>query len=95
MESLDAKAIAALAVLTMALVGGLKRAWPSWVGGKEEFLSVVVPIVLVFVFKIFGFWKGTNWENALVYSLMSGVGAGLVHDKILNPILKWRGSDPK
>lgn len=81
-----------VAVVAMAIVGALKKAWPTWVTGKEELLAIVVPIVLVPVLKL-SHVIDVTWANVVVTILMSGVGAGVLHDKILNPLMAGKKTE--
>lgn len=78
--------LALVAVVTTAIVGALKKAWPTWVPGKEELLSMVVPIVIVPVLKLFHV-ADLTWANVVITILFSGVGAGVLHDKVVNPLV--------
>ena len=89
MDHIDAKVFMLIAMAVVATVGALKRAWPAWVGGKEEFLSIVLPVAFVIAAKIVGGFKGTGWVDALVWAFASGPTAGLLHDKVLDPVVKF------
>lgn len=75
-----------VATATTAIVGALKKAWPTWVTGKEELLSIVVPILLVPVLKLTHVVDIT-WANVVLTILFGGVGAGVLHDKFVNPLM--------
>jgi hypothetical protein len=87
--------LALVAALTTAVVGAVKKAFPAWTTGKEELLSIVVPIVVVPILK-FSHVVDMTWANVVIVVLFSGVGAGIIHDKLVNPLLagKKTGSAP-
>lgn len=87
--------LALVAIVTTAIVGALKKAWPTWVTGKEELLAMVVPILLVPVLKLTHV-ADLSWASIIITVLFSGVGAGVLHDKIVNPLIAGKGSgEPK
>lgn len=88
METIDAKIFALLAGLTTALVGALKKAFPAWMTGKEPLLAIVTPVVLVVAFKVSGLLKGTEWPEAVIWAIGAGIGSQLIHDKILDGVVK-------
>lgn len=84
---MDARILTLITVGTMAVVGGLKKAFPSWVTGKEPLLAVSVPILFIIVCKVAGLFKETEWVDALIWTFGAGVGSGVLHDKVLNPLI--------
>jgi len=86
-EHIDIKVFSVLALGTAALIGGIKKAFPAWIANKEPLLAVVIPIALIIVFKATGTFKGTDWADALLWAFGAGMGAGVFHDKALNPLM--------
>ena len=89
---------AALVAATMAAVGFLKSKF-SWVDGKEEFLALVVPVVLAAAAKLLGCTAAfavLPWKEMLVGSFVAGLVAQFSHDKLWDPVLKpalsWFGN---
>jgi hypothetical protein len=78
--------LALVAVVTTAIVGALKKAWPTWMTGKEELFAIVVPIAVVPILKLTHV-SDLTWANVVITILFSGVGAGVLHDKLVNPLL--------
>jgi hypothetical protein len=78
--------LALVAAFTTAVVGATKKAFPNWADGKEELLALVIPIIIVPVLKLTGVVDLT-WANAVVMILFGGAGAGVLHDKFVNPLL--------
>lgn len=90
--------IATLAMVTTAIVGALKKAWPTWMSGKEELFAMVVPIIVVPILKITHVTNADmTWANVVVTILVTGLGAGVFHDKVVNPLMagKKTGEEPK
>lgn len=74
----------------IAIVGGLKKLFPTWVDGKEPHLGLALSYVLGISTKLFvplAFAK-VNWIVYLVSLLFVAVGAKLGHDHFLNEIIK-------
>ena len=88
MDEVNAKAFAALVIVTTALVGAIKKAFPKWTESKEELLAFTIPVVLIALLKLSGVFKGTEWLDATIYALGSGLGAQIAHDKWVNPFKK-------
>lgn len=69
-----------------AAVWGLLEALKSrfkWVDGIEEYLAVVLPMVVVAVMKWQHWGYGnTSWLQTELGALMAGLGAQLAHDKL-------------
>ena len=84
--------LAAVAAFTTAIVGAVKKAFPVWTPGKEELLAIVVPVIVVPILK-FAHVVDLSWANVVVTILFSGVGAGFLHDKFLNGLMRTRKSD--
>ena len=88
MEAIDAKVFAAIAGITVALVGALKRGFPTWVKGKEDFLSIIFPLLFIIAAKASGQFAGTEWTDAIIWACAAGPASGLIHDKVVNPVIK-------
>lgn len=89
MDSIDAKVFALIASGTLLAVAALKRALPSWVTGKEEFLALILPVAFTIAAKAFGAFKATDWVDALIWAVGAALAAGISHDKITNPVVKY------
>lgn len=90
MDSIDAKVFSLITAGTVAAVGILKRAIPKWVEGKEEFLAAVLPIVFTVAAKTMGAFMATEWVDALLFAIGAGLASGIAHDKILEPVIKYK-----
>lgn len=92
---MDAKIFGLIAVATLALVGAIKKAFPAWTDKKEEFLAVLLPVVLTAAAKLLGAFHDTSWVDALLWAFGAGVSSGVLHDYVLNPVIGSKGSAPK
>lgn len=92
METIDPKVLAGMAAVTVAVIGALKKAFPKHVKGKEDFIAFVIPILFVIAMKLSGQFAGTEWVDALIWAAATGPVAGLLHDKVVNPVLKSAGA---
>lgn len=92
MDQIDAKIFALITAGTTTAIGILKKLFPVWVAGKEEGLAQVFPIVFVVVAKLSHAFQGTDWTSALLIAVGGGLGAGLIHDKLTNPLMKGKAS---
>lgn len=92
MDTFNPKLFALVTVLTTAIVGAVKKAFPKWADGKEPLLAVAIPVVSIVVLKLSGQIHGTDWIDAMILAVGSGFGAGVIHDKGVNPLLA--GKDP-
>jgi len=86
-----------LSLLVVGLVGGLKHLWKAWVAGKEPVLALILTLVIGILAKVGGLYGGPGGENAvlawLVHVLLlvgTALGAGIAHDKLINPIFKGK-----
>lgn len=93
MDQIDGKVFALITGGTTAAVGILKKLFPEWVKGKEEGLAQAFPVVFVVIAKLSHAFQKTDWIEALMFAVGGGVGAGLVHDYLTNPLMK--GKDQK
>jgi hypothetical protein len=89
---MDIKVFALIMVATTAVVGGLKKSF-AWVSGKEEFLAVVLPVLFTIIAKVAGMFHETDWVAALTWAFGSGLGAGVLHDKFVEPVLQGKQED--
>lgn len=87
MEGIDGKVFVLIAAATVAVTGAVKKGWPGWAKGKEDFLNIVFPLTFVVIAKIAGFFAETDWVDALVWAFVAGPTAGLIHDKVINPVI--------
>ena len=92
MDKIDATVFALITACTTAAVGTLKKLFPDWVDGKEEGLAQAFPVAFVIIAKLAHAFPGTDWVTAIMMAVGGGVGAGLVHDKIVNPLMKGKAS---
>lgn len=75
-----------IAAVVTTIIGGLKKFVP-WVSGKEALVALVLGLGLAAVAKVSGLgWSELTWVQLVVAGLSSGVGAGLIHDKVVNPV---------
>jgi hypothetical protein len=78
------------AAVTMA-VGFVKKLWKDWVKGKEIYLSYGLSVGIGVVAKLLGAFGGPKgsseeWTSHVIALLMTAMGAGLIHDKLVNPL---------
>jgi hypothetical protein len=92
-DSIDAKIFGIIIGGTTLVVGILKKLFPKWVDGKEEVLAQVFPIIFTMIAKLAGGFKATGWDEALIFAIGAGLGAGVVHDKLINPFTKKDKAD--
>ena len=92
MDGMSMKVLALISTLTVMLVGALKKAFPKWVGGKEELLSIVLPVIGVLIAKLAGAFHGADWLDAMMAAIGSGLVAGVAHDKIVNPLMAGKNA---
>jgi hypothetical protein len=79
-----------LMAAVIAVVGGLKKLFPTWIDGKEPHLGLALSYILGISTKLFipmAFAK-VNWIVFLVSLLFVAVGAKLGHDHFVNEIVK-------
>ncbi len=83
------KTYAGIAVLTTMLVGMAKKFFADKIKGKEAWLAIAIPVALGAIAKLtnMGFSE-VEWVTHIVALVMSGVGSGLIHDKVTNPLMK-------
>lgn len=93
MEHIDIKVFSLLMVGTAAIIGAIKKAFPTWTASKEPLLAVAVPVLMVVALKSSGLFKGSEWVDALLWAFGAGMGAGIFHDKAINPLLAGKGDN--
>jgi hypothetical protein len=93
MDQIDAKVFALITGGTTSAIGILKKLFPAWVDGKEEGLAQIFPIAFVIVAKLAHGFEKTDWVSALLFAVGGGLGAGIIHDKLTNPLMKGKGSE--
>lgn len=83
-----------LIVAVVAIVGGLKKLYRSWVDGKEPLLALMFSFVLGVGAKLTipKAFEGVHWLVFLVTLFFVAIAAGSVHDRIVNPILANKAS---
>jgi hypothetical protein len=85
---------AGLAALTTMLIGAGKKLFGDKIKGKEPLLAIGIPILLGVATKLASISFGdTDWVSHIVALALAGLGSGIIHDKIVNPLMK--GTDPK
>lgn len=70
----------------LALVGAIKKAFPTWATGKEELLAIAIPLIVFPILKT-THTVDVSWANLINAVLASTLGAGVAHDKIVNPLM--------
>ncbi len=76
-----------IAATGTALVGLIKRFVPA-IAGKEPLVALAVGMALAALAKVAGLgWGDLTWPELLIAGVTSGIGAGVVHDKVTNPLL--------
>lgn len=90
---MDIKVFALITAVTTAVVGGVKKAFPVWTSGKEELLAVVLPVTFTIIAKISGLFHETSWVDALLVAVGSGVGSGLAHDYLVDPVIHGKDGE--
>lgn len=84
-----------LSLAVIAVVGSLKKLFPTWIGGKEPLLGLVFSYILGIATKLFipGAYAGIHWVVFLVSLLVVAAGAKWGHDAILNQVIKNKTTD--
>ena len=82
-----------VAGVTTMIVGAIKKAFSKWTDGKEELLSMAVPVLIIPILKLSHVVELT-WASVVVTILLAGAGAGVLHDKVVNPLLAGKGQPP-
>ncbi len=79
-----------ISVIVVALVGGVKKLWPAWVEGKEPTVSFALCIILGVLAKVTmaGAFTNVQWLPHIVFLIGTAFGAKMIHDHIVNDIVK-------
>ena len=76
-----------ISAVVTAIVGIVKRFLPN-LKGFEPVVALVLGVALASLAKAAGWgWTELNWVELVLAGLTSGVGSGLIHDKVTNPVL--------
>lgn len=87
----DLGTYAGIAALTTLLIGAIKKFWSDWTKGKEPFLAIGIPVLLGVIGKLVSAGFGdVTWANHVVALVLAGIGSGLIHDKVVNPLVKGK-----
>jgi len=83
-----------LMAAVVAIIGALKKLFPTWIDGKEPVLGLVSSYVLGISTKLFmpGAYMKVHWIVFLVSLLVVAAGAKWGHDVLLNQIIKNKSS---
>lgn len=86
---------AGVAAGVWAAVGFLKGIWKEKLAGKEPLIAMGLAIVIGVTAKLLGAFDGPktgaeSWIGHVIALVSAGIGAGLIHDKIGNPIMKGK-----
>jgi hypothetical protein len=93
MDEISVKVAALIAGGTTSAVGILKKLFPTWITGKEEALSQLFPVIFIVIAKLAGGFKNTEWVDAMLFAVGGGIGANVIHDKLVNPLMKGLKKD--
>jgi len=85
MDQIDAKTFLLVMAGTVAAIEVLKAFLAKFISGKETALAIVLPVLFTVGAKLAGFFPATEWVDALLWAVGSGVGGGVAHDKLLDP----------
>jgi len=81
----DLTTFAGVAAATTGLIGAAKNLFPKWVTGREPMLALVLGLGLTALSKTLGWgFAATGWLEMVIAGVGAGVGAGLIHDKVIN-----------
>lgn len=86
MMEFDLTSWVGVSAVVVAIVGTLKKFLPN-LKGRESLVALVLGVALASVAKAAGWgWSDLNWVELVLAGLSSGVGGGLIHDKVTNPL---------
>lgn len=94
MNQIDVMVFSLITLGVTTAVQVIKKLFPSWSSGKEEALAAALPVMFVITAKVLHGFKDTGWVEALFWALGGGLTAGVVHDKLLNPMIKREDKSP-
>lgn len=82
---------AGISVAILAVVGAVKKAFPAWTKGKEPMLAIAIGVTFSVTAKLTGAMDfgtgGQGWIQCVLGGLTTGVGAGIGHDYVVNPVV--------
>jgi hypothetical protein len=86
-----------LMAAVIAIIGAIKKLFPSWAVDKEPYLGLAFSYVLGIATKLSipGAFAKVHWIVFLVSLLFVAVGAKLGHDHLLNEVIKGHSPDKK
>lgn len=81
-----------ISAVVVMMIGGIKKLWPTWVVGKEPHIGLALSITLGVLAKVTvaGAFTGVQWVPHIVALIMSAFGAKLIHDHLVNEIVKGK-----
>lgn len=93
-SSFDVTSYTGIVLLVVAVVGGLKKMFKTWVSGKEPHLGLAITFLVGIVAKltITGAFAKVDWVNHSVALLIAAAGAKLGHDYFINQIIAGKPS---
>ncbi len=88
MDTIDAKVFSLVALATFFVVEFLKKVMPvKMTAERATQVAAILPILFTIGAKAGGLFQDTQWVDALLWALGGGVGAGVGHDKVWNPLM--------
>lgn len=90
MENTDLGTYGGIIFIVVALIGAVKKLFRAWIDGKEPLLALTFTLSIGIAAKaagMFGAHDVKTWLLHIVALIMAAAGAGLVHDKIVDPVL--------
>lgn len=92
MQPIDLASYGGISMAVVAVVGAVKKLFPTWTNGKEPMLAVAFSYALGIVAKLTGVMAEgkdlKSWAAHLVLLLLVAAGAGVLHDQVLNKVIK-------
>lgn len=98
LTNLDLGTYAGISVIVVALVGAIKKMFPAWTDKKEPLLALILALALGMGAKFLpgvGSFEKVHWLVHGLNLIFTALGAGLLHDKIVNPLLRGKDDQPK
>lgn len=85
-----------ISAAVVMLVGGLKKLFPAWIGGKEPHIALALSAALGVAAKLTipGAYEAVLWVPHLVALLAVAFGAKVGHDWIVNELVKGKENKP-
>jgi len=86
---------AGIAAAVWGAVGFLKGLWKEKLNGKEPLVAMGLAVIIGIAAKLLGAFDGPktgaeSWIGHLVALIGAGIGSGLLHDKLGNPVMKGK-----